>query len=213
MIGGVYILSLYGYGNDYGDGDGDGNGNGYGYGNGDGYGGNGGDGNGNGYGNGGGYGDGDGIYKIKMWGEWFECSGEIENSLCHNLPVHLYDKIDKGFISKVNNLESLRSLREKIGLERYIELLDAKVICEQVDNQGFPMKLYQYKEQDEKVILLEVVCPSTDRVYHLYPPNQKAKDCWEAKKSTFRNQPIKYRHGDAALVEIGKAFNAPIHES
>jgi hypothetical protein len=243
MSGKVYLLQLvgngngdgngygYGNGNGYGNGDGNGNGNGYGdgngYGNGYGYGD--GNGNGDGYGNGNGYGygygdgngdgdgygygNGNGIYKIKMFGEWFECSGEIENSLCYNLPSQLHDKIDKAFISKVNNLESLRALREKIGLERYIQLLDAKMICEEVDNQGHKMKLYQYNEQEEKVIILEVVCPSTNRIYHLYPPNQKAKNCFEAKASTFRNKPIKIRHGDVALVEIGKVYNAPIHES
>jgi hypothetical protein len=93
--------------------------------------------------------------------------------------------VDKLFLQSVDNLESLRELREKIGLEKYISLFDAKIINEEKDNQGFPMKLYKYDEQGENVLLLEVVCPSTGRLYHLYPPNQKAKTCFEAKASTF----------------------------
>jgi hypothetical protein len=152
-----------------------------GYGNGDGYG----DGNGNGNGDGYGDGYGNGIYKAKIFGEWFEISGEIENSLCVNLPEHLYNEIDKNFLHKVTNLESLRSLREKIGLDKYISLFEAKVINEETDNQGNQMKLYKYDEKGTKVILLEVICPSTKRMYHLYPPNQKAITCFEAKASTF----------------------------
>ena len=189
-LGNVYLLKYYGYGNGTGNGYGNGDGNGNGYGNGEGY----------GYGNGDGYGN--GKYIIKMWGEWFECSGQIENSLCRNIPERHYDKIDKAFLSKVDNLESLRALREKIGLDKYIQLLNAKVICEQTDNQGHNMKLYKYDEQGEKVILLEVVCPSTNRIYHLYPPNQKAKDCFEAKASTFK-KPIAYRHGDVGMFKVG----------
>jgi hypothetical protein len=177
----------YGDGNGYGNGDGDGDGYGYGYG--DGYGN--GDGNGNGYGNGdgdgygNGDGDGNGIYRVKLWGEWFEVFGKIENSLCINLPPHLYSKIDREFLQQVDNLECLRLLREKIGLEKYLSLYDAKVINEEVDNQGNLMRLYEFVEQGERVIMYEGVCPSTGRLYHMFPPNQKAKTCFEAKASTF----------------------------
>jgi hypothetical protein len=101
------------------------------------------------------------------------------------LPEYLYGKIDKAFLQQVDNLECLRSLREKIGLEKYISLFDAKVINEEVDNQGNQMKLYKYDEKGTNVVMLEVICPSTGRMYHLYPPNQKAKTCFEAKASTF----------------------------
>ena len=157
--------------------------------------------NGNDYGNG--YGNGNGIYLAKLWGEWFEVSGSIENSLCINIPEHRYDKITKEFVQKVDNLENLRILREKIGLEKYISLFDAKIIHEETDNQGNKMKLYKYDEKGEKVIMLEVICPSTDRIYHLYPPNQKAKTCLEAKISTFDNKPLAYRHGDVGLLKVG----------
>jgi hypothetical protein len=61
----------------------------------------------------------------------------------------------------------------------------------------------EFDEQGEKVILLEVICPSTNRVYHLYPPNQNAKTCFEAKASTFGNKAIVYRHGDVGLFKVG----------
>ena len=189
----VYLLKTNGSGYGDGDGDGSGYGDGYGsgYGDGDGSGYGDGDGSGSGYGSGdgdgdgSGSGDGDGVYIAKIWEDWFEVSREVENSLCVNIPSHHYGKIDKDFINKVNNLESLRSLREKIGLDRYIQLLDAKVINTQTDNQGNEMKLYKYDEKGTKVVLLEVVCPSTKRMYHLYPPNQKSVTCMEAKASTF----------------------------
>lgn len=156
----------------------------------------------------------DGIYYVKMWGDWFEVSGEgIENSLCINIPPKHYDKVDKDFILNVNNLESLRLIRDKIGMERYISLLGAKVFNEQTDHQGNQMKLYSYQEVKEKVILLEVVCPSTKRMYHLYPPNQDAKTCFEAKASTFSDKPISYRHGDASLLNINEFCEFPFSES
>jgi len=167
----------------------------------------------NGNGNGNGDGNGDGINIINLWGEWFEVSGELENSLCNNIPEHLYDKVDKDFLLKVTNLESLRVLRDKIGMERYVKLLGAKVIDEAVDHQGNKMKLYVCSEVGEKAVLLEVVCPSTDRTFHLYPPDQSVKDCWAAKKSTFGNKPIAYRHGDVGLVKVGDKITIPFSET
>jgi hypothetical protein len=58
-----------------------------------------------------------------------------------------------------------------------------------------------------------VVDPSTERVYNIYPPNQKCKNVWEAKASTFSNKPIKYRHGDVALLDVNKKFEKPLIES
>jgi hypothetical protein len=193
LIEHMHLLSGSGYGSGYvsgdgsgyvsGDGSGSGSGDGSGYVSGDGSGSGSGSGSGDGSGYGSGYGY--GIYYAKLYGEWFEVSGKIENSLCINIPEHLYHIIDKDFINKVDNLESLRSLREKIGLDKYISLLDAKVIHASLDNQGRSMKLYKYDEKGTSVVLLEVICPSTERMYHLYPPNQKSKTCEEAKASTF----------------------------
>jgi hypothetical protein len=200
----VHLLKYNGNGNGngYGNGDGDGDGDGYG------------DGNGDGYGNGYGDGNGNGLYMAKIFGEWFEISGELENSLSNNLPPKLYNVIDKEFLQRVTNLESLRSLREKIGLEKYISLFNAKVINEEIDYQGNQMKLYKYDEKGTTVILLEVICPSTKRMYHLYPPNQKSKTCTEAKSSTFNNRQLFARHGDVGIfkVDCGK-ISIPFSET
>ena len=211
----------YGYGYGYGDGSGDGygsgsgsgdgSGDGYGSGSGSGYGS--GDGYGYGYGYGSGYGSGSGSYLAKIWEEWFEISGTIENSLCLNIPEHHYDKIDKLFAQKVDNLENLRILREKIGLERYISLFDAKIIHEEVDNQGNKMKLYKYDEKGQEVVMLEVICPSTNRMYHLYPPKQKSKTCIEAKESTFNNEKLAVRHGDVGFIKLNELYKTPFSET
>lgn len=141
-------------------------------------------------------------YKAKVFGEWFEVEGKLENSLCLNLPKHLYFLIDKTFLSKVDNLESLRELREKIGLEKYLLLLDAKCIHEELDFQGNQMRLFKCNELGETSVLLEVICPSTKRMYHIYPPNQKAKTCSEAKSSTFSNKKLSLRQGDVGLMNL-----------
>jgi len=173
----------YGYGYGSGSGSGDGSGDGYGYG----YGSGSGSGSGYGYGDGSGdgYGSGYGKYLVKLWGEWFEVKGKIEDSIPNNIPNFLLKNINREFVSNISNLESLRGLREKIGVEKYLSLFDAKEINAQIDNQGNKMRLLSYNEQGEIVLLLEVVCPSTNRIYHIYPPNQSSKTCFEAKASTF----------------------------
>ena len=75
------------------------------------------------------------------------------------------------------------------------------------------MKLYKYDEKGTAVILLEVICPSTNRIYHLYPPNQKAKTCSQAKASTFNNQPLAIRHGDVGFVKVGEQYTTPFSET
>ena len=89
----------------------------------------------------------------------------------------------------------------------------SKIINEEIDQQGNKMRLFEYDEKGMKVILLEVVCPSTGRIYHLYPPNQNSKTCSEAKVSTFADKPIAVRHGDAGFLKVGEAFSVPFSES
>jgi hypothetical protein len=55
--------------------------------------------------------------------------------------------------------------------------------------------------------------PSTGRKYILYPPNQKSRNVWQAKASTFKNQPIQIRHGDVGLLNLNKKFSKPIVET
>lgn len=93
-------------------------------------------------------------------------------------------------------------LREKIGITHYLSLFDASLVHQETDYQGNQMKLYRYDEKGENVILLEVICPSTGRMYHLYPPNQKSKTCTEAKASTFSDKKLSLRQGDVGLMNI-----------
>ena len=185
-----------GYGSDYGHGDGSsfGNGNGSGYGHSDG------SGSGDGYGNGINYLN--NMYIAKIFGAYYEIIGQLNDSICRNLHPSHYKFIDKEFVKEVTNLESLRILRDKIGLQKYLSLFDAKLIAEEKDLQGNLMKLYRYNEKEIQVIILEVICPSTGRMYHLYPPNQNAITCIEAKKSTFENKNLTYRQGDVGLVNL-----------
>lgn len=116
-----------------------------------------------------GYGNSYEYYYIKLWDEWIEVSGKIKNGLCINIPKCHLDKIDKYFISKVNNLESLRILRNKIGADEYISILSAKVINEKIDHKGNKMKLYVFNEIGENTILLEVICKYPPRTFNLPP--------------------------------------------
>ena len=107
---------------------------------------------------------------------------------------------------------------EIIGAEKYYEALGGVVVLdEDTDDQGHRMRLFETKKADDiikkKVQFLECVCPSTLRVYNIYPPSQKCKNVWAAKADTFSNQKIAYRHGDVALLNINKSFSKPLIES
>ena len=104
----------------------------------------------------------------------------------------------KELLKNISNLEVLREFRDKIGLEKYLTLMNMTLIHEEIDACGYPMKLYKIDEIGINSIVLQVTCPSTKRIYHLYPPNQSAKTCSKAKESTFSRK-IKYRHGDVGL--------------
>lgn len=110
----------------------------------------------------------------------------------------LSDEQLKLILTSISNLEILRKFRDRLGLEKYIKLMSLEKIHSEIDSCGNPMNLYKVDETNNYTILLEVVCPSTKRVYYIYPPNQSAKTCSEAKESTFTKK-IKYRHGDVGL--------------
>jgi hypothetical protein len=126
--------------------------------------------------------------------------------------------ITKDIILSETNAEKRRCLREIIGAEKYFELLGGvNIIDTDKDDCNNEMILYESKENDSiinnKIQYLSVVDPSTGRKYILYPPNQKSKNVWEAKASTFNNESIMIRHGDVGLINLEKAFNRPIYES
>ena len=100
------------------------------------------------------------------------------------------EKISEKDITGETNAEKRRVLREILGAEKYYAVLGGvKVIHESIDHQGNNMRLLETIKPDEiikkKVVVLECICPSTGRMYNIYPPDQKSKTVWEAKSSTF----------------------------
>ena len=103
------------------------------------------------------------------------------------------DLITKEDILGESNAEIRRCYREKLGAKKYYDLLSngkgLELIDEDKDEQGFPMKLYSTFVKDKllnsKVQFIEVICPSTERVYNIYPVKQDCSNVWEAKASTF----------------------------
>lgn len=133
---------------------------------------------------------------INFHGMWWNGNYEY---ISQNIDVHsLSDDELKVLIQNISNLEILREFRQKLGMEKYVEIQSLVQIHSEIDSCGNPMVLYEMSEGDNRHIILEVICPSTYRKYHIYPPNQESKTCSEAKNSTFSKK-IKYRHGDVGL--------------
>ena len=121
-------------------------------------------------------------------------------------------------ILRETNAERRRCLREILGVEKYFKLQGGVHLVDvDLDDHGNEMKLYVSKRKDsfinQKVQFLEVVCPSTKRNYILYPPNQKSRNVWDAKASTFRNEKIEIRHGDVGLLNLEHEYEKPKKES
>jgi len=118
------------------------------------------------------------------------------------------------FISE-KNAEKRRCLKEIIGNECVIKLLDVEIIDQDKDNFNFPIILLKTKTKDDiiddYIYFLNVTDPSTSREYYLCVP--KCTNVWEAKSWTFKNEKIEIRHGDVGLLNIKKEFNQPIFES
>jgi len=103
------------------------------------------------------------------------------------------NSITKDVIMKESNAEKRRCLREILGAKKYYDIITdgqgLKLLDEDTDNQGNAMRLYETNQPDsvlnKKVQFLECVCPSTLRVYNIYPPRQNSKNVWQAKADTF----------------------------
>ena len=108
-----------------------------------------------------------------------------------------------------------------LGAKKYYEVLFGEsniiLIDRDIDERGNEMSLFETKEKDDivkdKIQFMEVICPSTKRIYSLYPPNQKSINVWDAKASTFNNNKIQYRHGDVGLLNLDKSKNKLLIES
>ncbi len=97
----------------------------------------------------------------------------------------LEEATHKVAVSRVRNAEQLRILTERIGEENYLALVAGKMIAECLDGAGNRMRLYDANIAGMQVRLLQVICPSTGRVYYLIPPSMWTDDPIEAKASTF----------------------------
>jgi len=120
----------------------------------------------------------------------------------------------EAFVSE-KNAEKRRCLKEILGNEKIIELLDVEQIDNDKDNFNYPIILLKTKSKDDIIddflYFLKVIDPSTEREYYLSVP--KCINVWEAKSWTFQNQKIEIRHGDVGLLNLKKEFNQPIFES
>ena len=128
------------------------------------------------------------------------------------------ESINWEVIHREVNTERRRCLLEILGTEKYLKLTGGVALVDaDFDAQGNEMRLFVSRKRDpffgEKIQYLEVICPSTGRAYILYPPNQKSRNVWQAKASTFKNQPIQIRHGDVGLLNLNKKFSKPIVET
>jgi hypothetical protein len=131
------------------------------------------------------------------------------------------ESITKEDILKEDNAEVRRAFREKLGGVAYYDLLsNGKGLTEidkDMDEQGFEMTLFETTLNDDitdsKVQFIQVTCPSTERVYDIYPPNQQSTNVWEAKASTFNNAKLMYRHGDVGFKKVGEEPDKPLIET
>lgn len=131
------------------------------------------------------------------------------------------DEITQEDIVKESNAEIRRAYREKLGAKVYYDRISngkgLTLLDEDVDGEGNPMRLYETTIEDEiinkKVQFVEVMCPSTKRIYNIYPPRQNSKNVWEAKADTFSGEKIQVRHGDVGLLNLNQAFESPQLES
>jgi hypothetical protein len=131
------------------------------------------------------------------------------------------DKLNKDDIIQEQNAEMRRVLMEILGAKRYYDILTdgngLTLVDEDTDLQCNMMRLYETTQDDElvgkKVQFLEVVDPSTGRVYNIYPPQQNARNVWDAKAQTFSNEKLFVRHGDVGLTKIGYDEARPVIET
>lgn len=134
---------------------------------------------------------------------YFWKGGEVPEKL-----IMTPKEITKTDIQKwCDNAETRRAFIEVMGVHNYFNVLSdgtgLELVDEDKDGQGNIMKLYDFDFEGETVQVLEVVCPSTGRIYNLYPPSQNCKNVYEAKMDTFDKKPLIYRHGDVGLTING----------
>lgn len=140
--------------------------------------------------------------KYSDWEGYYWKGGKVPKEL-----IMSPDKVDRAMIEEwCDNAETRRAFIEVLGVSSYFNKIgdtDLKIVDEDYDDQKNIMKLYEFEFEGDTVQVLEVVCPSTDRVYNLYPPSQKCTNVYEAKADTFNQEKLVYRHGDVGLTVKG----------
>jgi hypothetical protein len=123
--------------------------------------------------------------------------------------------ITKQMVLSEKNAEKRRTMKEIIGVEKFIKLLDVEVIDEDTDENKLPMKLFKSKSKDivfnDYWYFLNVTCPSTLREYYISV--RPTDNVWKAKASTFQDKKIQVRHGDVALLNLKQVFERPLIET
>ena len=84
---------------------------------------------------------------------------------------------------------------ERIGSERFSELLGLVEIDSDTDHQGNIQILYKTKEKDDLInsclYFARVICPSTGRKYYLSVP--RMRNVWDAVAYTFNKDKESYK--------------------
>lgn len=149
--------------------------------------------------------------------EWYWNGVSVPQKL-----IETPELVTKEEILNEENAEVRRCYMEKLGAERYYDILGGVVLIdEDTDEQGNLMKLFRSKDKDsvidDYIYFLNVICPSTKRTYNLYPLVEDYEDAkrnvWAAKASTFRNEKLFARHGDVGLVKQGVELDKPFIET
>jgi hypothetical protein len=130
---------------------------------------------------------------------------------------------DPGSISMIDiekycvNAETRRAFIDKLGVAEFYKIMSndggLDIIDEDIDEQKNPMRLMAFKFEGETIQVLECICPSTGRVYNIYPPTQKSKNVWDAKADLFNHKNIYIRHGDVGLTKNDFDGDRPVMET
>lgn len=105
-------------------------------------------------------------------------------------------KITKKDIIKEENAEVRRAMRERLGSNKFAQLLGLKEIDKDT-TKGQTVILYRTKSKDkltqEYLYFVKVSDPSTNRKYFLCVPPDRTKNCYDALSWTFEKKENEYQ--------------------
>jgi hypothetical protein len=126
------------------------------------------------------YPDGWGLYHlhgVKLEKEWWE--------------KIVKDQMSPDEIFAIDNIEHRRIAYEYMDKTKMKQLKDYKVLDEQIDGKGNPMKIISFTVQkmDEPLKFYNCICPSTGREYFI---GTDKNNCLEAKNASFGLDKVEY---------------------